>query len=74
MLAHGVPVMSRSPDPERAIVHEAADAWVDRCLRRDDSLFTPGRAIWTAAKKDEKEHGGYLNNLVILDLYDQMAR
>ena len=28
-------------------VYAAAQAWVDRCLRRDDSLFTPGEAIWT---------------------------
>ena len=28
-------------------VYDAAQVWVDRCLRRDDSLFTPGEAIWT---------------------------
>ena len=35
---------SRKPDSER--VYAAADLWVDRCLRRDDSLFTPGQKIW----------------------------
>ncbi len=28
-------------------VYAAAEAWVDRGLRDDDSLFTPGRLIWT---------------------------
>ena len=27
-------------------VYAAASAWVDRVLRSDDSLFTPGEAIW----------------------------
>ncbi len=30
-------------------VYRAATQWFDRCLRLDDSLFTPGRAIWTTA-------------------------
>ena len=29
-------------------VYAAAKAWVDCALRRDDSLFTPGKSIWTA--------------------------
>ena len=28
-------------------VYDAAQMWVDRALRNDDSLFTPGKAIWT---------------------------
>ena len=28
-------------------VYAAADAWVSRALRSDDSLFTPGTPIWT---------------------------
>ena len=28
-------------------IFETADAFVGGCLRRDDSLFTPGRAIWS---------------------------
>ena len=35
---------SRRPASER--VYAAAELWVDRCLRRDDSLFTRGREIW----------------------------
>ena len=27
--------------------YAAAEAWVDRGLRKEDSLFTPGRSIWT---------------------------
>jgi hypothetical protein len=30
-------------------VYDAAPQFVDRCLRLDDSLFTPGRAIWSLA-------------------------
>lgn len=29
-------------------VYAAAQAWVDRALRTDDSLFTPGQTIWTS--------------------------
>ena len=28
-------------------VYEAADLWIDRALRSDDSLFTPGKPIWS---------------------------
>ena len=28
-------------------VYDAAQEWVNKALRADDSLFTPGRAIWT---------------------------
>ena len=27
--------------------YAAAQAWVDLGLRKDDSLFTPGKSIWT---------------------------
>ena len=30
-------------------VYTAASTWVERALKADDSLFDPGRAIWTAA-------------------------
>ena len=29
-------------------VYEAAKAWVERALRMDDSLFTPGKGIWSS--------------------------
>ena len=29
-------------------VYNAAQVWVERALRTDDSLFTPGQAIWTS--------------------------
>lgn len=32
----------------REQVYAAAHSWVDACLRRDDSLFTPGEPIWSA--------------------------
>ena len=28
-------------------VYAAAEKWIDAALRKDDSLFTPGKAIWT---------------------------
>ena len=28
-------------------VYEAADTWVERALRSDDSLFTPGNSTWS---------------------------
>ena len=28
-------------------VYNAAELWVERALRSDDSLFTPGRPIWS---------------------------
>jgi MoxR-like ATPase len=34
-------------------VYESAARFVDACLRRDDSLFTPGQAIWTLANLEE---------------------
>ena len=29
-------------------IYDAAETWVDRALRRDDSLFTQGHAIWSS--------------------------
>ena len=34
-------------------VYEAAKKWVSCALRSDDSLFTPGKAIWTRAGLEE---------------------
>ena len=42
---------SRVRDAET--VYAAAEAWVERGLRTDDSLFTPGRPIWTTELLDE---------------------
>ena len=39
--------MARAPWAQDA-TYDAAREWVDRCLRTDDSLFTPGRPIWTS--------------------------
>ncbi len=32
---------------DAANVYKAAEEWVERALRSDDSLFTPGKPIWT---------------------------
>ena len=39
--------MARVPGHEA--VYEAAEHWVDTALREDDSLFTPGKQIWSLA-------------------------
>ena len=31
----------------RTQIYDAADLWIDVALRHDDSLFTPGQAIWS---------------------------
>ena len=41
-------------------VYGAASTWVDRALRTDDSLFTPGKAIWTSQWLGEL-HQRFLN-------------
>ena len=42
-------------------VYEAARLWVDRALRVDDSLFTPGKQIW-AKEVLEKLRKSFLDN------------
>lgn len=39
--------MSGAKHPDFPKVYEAADLWVERALRSDDSLFTPGTPIWS---------------------------
>ena len=41
-------------------VYDAAELWVDRALRSDDSLFTPGTAIWSSRWLGEL-HRRFLN-------------
>jgi hypothetical protein len=40
-------------EPWARAVYEAADQWVDRALRADDSLFSPGQVIWTGDRIDD---------------------
>ena len=42
-------------------VYEAADLWVDRALRADDSLFLPGKPIWSEVHLREL-HDRFLNH------------
>jgi hypothetical protein len=42
--------------PGSEAVYEAAERWVDAALRLDDSLFTPGTAIWSAQVIDDLYH------------------
>ena len=46
--------------PGAEAVYDAAAAWVGRALRSDDSLFTPGRQIWTGEWLGEL-HRRFLN-------------
>ena len=39
--------------PEAAKTYQVAAMWVDKALRKDDSLFTPGGAVWTQARLAE---------------------
>lgn len=39
--------------PDHAAIYEVAKQFVDRCLSADDSLFTPGRTIWTRDNAEE---------------------
>ena len=34
-------------------VYAAAEKWVDRALWNDDSLFTPGKPIWSGDRLEE---------------------
>ena len=42
-------------------VYAAAEKWVERALRADDSLFTPGMAIWSSRWLGEL-HERFLNH------------
>ena len=45
---------------DAANVYKAAEEWVERALRSDDSLFTPGKPIWTSQWLGEL-HERFLN-------------
>lgn len=40
-------------DPKKAEVYQVVDRWIDAALRSDDSLFTPGKPIWSVDVLDE---------------------
>ena len=42
--------------PDRQEVYAAAEDWVQRALRSDDSLFTPDSPIWTSEWLEELHH------------------
>ncbi len=49
---------ARKPDVE--VTYQVAAEWVDRALVKDDSLFTPGKALWTKELLGEL-HTRFLN-------------
>ncbi len=61
--------------PGRQDVYAAASAWVQRALRSDDSLFTPGRPIWTSEWLDEL-HQRFLDSPDVSDMafWDKLER
>ena len=56
-------------------IYEAAQRWVDRALRTDDSLFTPGEHIWSS-RWLEKLHQQFLNNPNVpgTNFFDKLRR
>ncbi len=62
---------SRKPNAEN--VYDAAQKWVDCALRKDDSLFTPGKRIWTRELLGELRKW-YLNQPDVPgeDFYDKL--
>ena len=59
----------------RQNVYAAAEAWVRRALLSDDSLFTPGRPIWTSEWLDEL-HRRFLDSPDVSDtpFWDKLER
>ena len=64
---------SRKTGADFENVYAAAGTWVDRALRDDDSLFTPGRPIWSKTwleelrrrflERPDQGEGGFLSKL-----------
>ncbi len=52
---------SRKTEPGVEQTYDAAKQWVARVLRGDDSLFTPGKAVWTPEVLDEVR-AGFMDN------------
>ena len=54
-------------------VYAAAEVWADRALGKDDSLFTPGKRIWTPEYL-KVLHEKFLNNPDVpgIDFYDKL--
>ena len=52
---------SRKTEPGVELTYNAAKQWVARVLRDDDSLFTPGQAIWTTEVLEEVR-AGFMDN------------
>ena len=40
-------------EPWAPATYEAAEQWIDHGLRDDDSLFTPGSVVWSAANLED---------------------
>ncbi len=49
----GVPTVARLTGQHAERVYDAAQRFINNALRNDDSLFTPGRAVWTTTNIDE---------------------
>ena len=45
--------MARYNHPQTDSTYAAAQRWVDAALKSDDSLFTPGEAVWSPAVMDD---------------------
>src|SRR5690554_2509945 len=68
--------MSRLTSPHAQLVYEATAQFVERGLRQDDSIFTPGNAIWTA-ENAESLHDYFVGNPIVgtdLNFTEKLAR
>src|SRR5258706_16215772 len=45
--------MQKRDELGQDLIYRAAEQFVDAALRRDDSLFTPGHAIWSVPVIDD---------------------
>ncbi len=48
--------MAKSSNPLAQLVYPVVGAFVERCLNRSDSLFTPGEAVWSDETLDDFQH------------------
>lgn len=48
--------MTKRVHPGSTATYEAAERWVDAALRRSDSLFTPGTAVWASPVVEDLWH------------------
>ena len=67
---------AKRPDADCQPAYDAADLWIDRALKSDDSLFTPGVPIWSKDNLREAR-ALFVDNSDVLhapNLFDKLKR